>query len=502
MFGLQRYFSVTSAIALVAVAMVVVVFYRQNAVNDLVVSAEAQSAVLAQSFANTLWPRFSNDIMETSGLDGDDLRQRPVTAEIDAAVRALIAGLPILKVKIFSLEGLTVYSSDPKQMGADKGDNSGFLAAAQQRDTVTKLIHKGEFSAFEGVVFDRDLVESYIPIRGEDGVIEGVFELYADVSPFMIRITKTTIKLLLFVAIVFSFLYGVLFLIVRRADRILKLSHNELLASKATVEIKVHERTAELEESNKALKLAVDEAEDANRTKSEFLANMSHELRTPLNAISGFSQAMEAGVGGTPTPKHCEYIADIRASADHLLELINDVLDLSKIELGAFEISEEDIDLTEIVPSCVRLIADQPATAGLEIKAEGFEDLPLIRGDRRNVRQVLLNLLSNAAKFTDNGGSITVGTHVGADGSLDVWVSDTGIGMSGEDLKTAQLMFGKVDSALRQNAAGTGLGLPLCKALMEAHGGTLAIESNLGVGTKVTVNFPAARVIRSLRKAG
>ena len=258
---------------------------------------------------------------------------------------------------------------------------------------------------------------------------------------------------------------------------------------------RVRQRTAELEREKRR-------AEEASQAKSRFLASMSHELRTPLNAITGFAQTMEEGIGGTLSPKHQEYMGDIRGSGDHLLDLINDVIDLSKVELGELDINDEDIDLADIIPSCVRLVAQRVAKTRLSIKAETLIDIPLLRADRRKVRQVLLNLLSNATKFTDEGGAVTIGARVQGDGSVEVWVNDTGIGMSAADVETALTMFGKVDSALGRNSQGTGLGLPLCMSLMEAHGGSLEIESEPSVGTTVTVSFPADRVAEPLRKAG
>lgn len=243
-------------------------------------------------------------------------------------------------------------------------------------------------------------------------------------------------------------------------------------------------------------------AEQANRAKSEFLANMSHELRTPLNAITGFAQAMEAGIGGTLAPKHLEYVGDIRASGDHLLELINDVIDLSKVELGAIELNEDDIELGKIIPSCVRFVSERVAQTRLKIEIESLSDIPFLRADRRKVRQVVLNLLSNAIKFTDEGGSVRVGARVQDDGSVELWVHDTGIGMSAADIETALTMFGKIDIAEHSNAEGVGLGLPLSKSLMEAHGGTLEIESEPGVGTRVTIRFPTERVVHTFLMAG
>lgn len=240
---------------------------------------------------------------------------------------------------------------------------------------------------------------------------------------------------------------------------------------------------------------AKEAAELANRTKSEFLANMSHELRTPLNAISGFSQAMQSGIGGPLTEKQREYLNDIEASGDHLLALINDVLDLSKVELGELELEDGSVDLATCIQESVQMFNERKHEARLEVEASGLVALPLIRGDSRKIRQVLINLLSNAFKFTDRKDTIVVDAGLMTNGAVYFQVSDTGIGMSPEEVEIALSMFGQVDSGMGRNYEGSGLGLPLCKSLAEAHDGKLEIESESGIGTKVRVIFPPERVV-------
>ncbi len=229
MFRLLRYFSITSAVAILSVIVVLVVLYRHNAVSDLVEMAEAQNVVLARSFANTIWPRYSSYVTSVSGLDGDALRARPETRQIHDALKTLSAGLPVLKVKIYNLDGLTVFSSEASQIGVDKSNNPGFLAAARDGKPASKLVHKGKFSAFSGEVVNRELVESYLPIRRSDGPVEGVFELYSDVTPLIDRIQRSMGELVVGLFLVFGLLYAVLFLVVRHADLILKRQYIDVL---------------------------------------------------------------------------------------------------------------------------------------------------------------------------------------------------------------------------------------------------------------------------------
>jgi PAS domain S-box-containing protein len=248
MFKLLRYFSLTSAVAILSVTVVLVILYRETAVNELVESAENQNVGLARSLANTIWPRFSGYVTSVSGLDGDALRARPETRQIHDALKALSAGLPVLKVKIYNLDGLTVFSSQASQIGDDKSNNPGFSAAAREGRVGSKLAHKERFTTFSGEALDRNVVESYLPIRRGDGPIEGVFELYSDVTPLMARIERFTSRLAAGLLLVFGLLYAVLFLIVRRADRILKHQY-----------IDVHRGEKALQEANERLEQRVAE---------------------------------------------------------------------------------------------------------------------------------------------------------------------------------------------------------------------------------------------------
>jgi signal transduction histidine kinase len=279
------------------------------------------------------------------------------------------------------------------------------------------------------------------------------------------------------------------------ASRVSERERRERGFGQANLERRVREKTQSLRKTIDELRVAKETADLANRSKSEFLANMSHELRTPLNAIIGFSDFIQQGYAGGLTPKQREFIDDIHGSADHLLNLINDILDLSKIELQGVEISDDEVDLAECVEVCLRLLRERVERSNLRLQTVGLSDLRPVRVDGRKMKQIILNLLSNAVKFTEPGGSITISGGEGLGDGYCLEVSDTGIGMSESDIGTAMSVFGQVDAEGRRASEGSGLGLPIAKSLMEAHGGNLEIRSRPGAGTTVSIHIPRERIV-------
>ena len=275
----------------------------------------------------------------------------------------------------------------------------------------------------------------------------------------------------------------------------------EIAAQYNMVLEKFRTETATREQAVRAVHRAKEQAESANAAKSHFLASMSHELRTPLNAVIGFSEVMrEQTFGPLGNRRYQEYVGDIHGSANHLLSLINDLLDLSKIEANKYELCEEQLDMGETVEGVLRLVKPLAERKGLTLRAalpdpEGAEALPLVLADERALRQILLNLLSNACKFTESGGEVRVSAFREADGRVALAVADTGIGMARAQIQQALEPFVQVDSRTRKADQGTGLGLPLAKSLAELHRASFVMTSEVGHGTEVVVRLPLSRLV-------
>ncbi len=235
---------------------------------------------------------------------------------------------------------------------------------------------------------------------------------------------------------------------------------------------------------------------EANRAKSQFLTNMSHELRTPLNAVIGFSELIrDKSLGPDAIDQYCEYASDIHSAGQHLLRIIDDLLDISKIEAGRLTLEEGEMEIAPAVAAARKMVSQAALDIGVEIAVELPRNLPTLRADEARVRQILLNLLSNAVKFSHRAGRVKIGAALRSDGELAISISDTGIGMSETEIETAMKPFSQIDASLSRRNEGLGLGLPLVNAFVELHGGRFELVSKPKVGTTATVIFPSARVM-------
>ncbi|MDA8637700.1 PAS domain S-box protein [Rhodospirillales bacterium] len=264
------------------------------------------------------------------------------------------------------------------------------------------------------------------------------------------------------------------------------------LAGVGGIEVDITER----KEVERAFKDARDDAEAANRAKSTFLANMSHELRTPLNSVIGFSDSLLSGtLGDLDNELHREYIGIISSAGNYLLELINDILDLSRIESGHVELDESIFGVKSIITSAITFSQDRHAEKPLAIQNLTSETLPQVRADQRQIRQVMINLITNAIKFTPSGGEITISCDITPHGELEISVSDTGMGISPEDLERVTQPFVQVADSMTRQHEGTGLGLAIIRSIADLHDAEFKLQSTIGEGTKATFTLPADRVI-------
>jgi two-component system, cell cycle sensor histidine kinase PleC len=425
--------------------------------------AEDHNVGLAQALGNAMRDR----ILELT-VDPNNPALHPPVTDVHAAVTEQLRGLNVAKVKIYDMGGLTIFSTEERQIGEDKSSNAGFLQA-RSGEVASELTFRQKFSAFEGVIEDRNLLSSYVPLRQRDNTISSVFEIYQDVTELLDVLAARQWAQTATITGAFAAAFFLLLLVVRWAEAEVRQHHDE------------------------SIKHAADaaRAESANRTKTEFLATMSHELRTPLNAILGFSDMIHGEVlGPNANPRYREYAGDIHASANHLLDIINDILDMARIEAGKVEIEPVAIGLQRFADWAQTMVRTQAEAGNVTLRTRVDPATIDFVTDERILRQTVLNLLTNAIKFTPAGGTVTLTLSGAVADRLALIVEDTGVGMRPADIPRALAPFSQLENTLSRKHRGTGLGLSLANRFVGLLGGQLAISSAPGQGTRVTVTLP------------
>lgn len=502
MFAYLRYFAVIS-FAVVTIAAVGLGFYfRSEATDDLSDLVLKNNKVLVQGFINNIWKNHRMvemiKLFDKHNIPQDQWHRyrgyKELQDQFSRDVFKYFEETPIAQVTIYTSRGDRVVAITQGRIIDEKGkkavvvnEPSNALKAqdqARQGEVASALYTDASFEQANGAQVRGTLMQAIMPVFSANYVplvrdpnydksnnVEGMVEIYYDITRQWEKVNYFQYLTTAAIIVIFIVLIGALIVVASRAESIITKQHE------ANVELAAQAASAEAE----------------NQNKSQFLANISHELRTPLNAIIGFSEIIKNEVlGPLENQQYKDYIRDIHQSGVHLLSLINDILDYSKAEAGKLDLNLEDVDITKLIVTSMRLVSTRAEQAQVKLIQEIPKDHYIIKTDAKKFKQIMLNLLSNAVKFTPPAGQVKVTLWQNVvDGSVSIEVKDSGIGIAPKDISRALAPFGQVDSALSRKYEGTGLGLPLTKKFVEIMGGTFQIQSEENVGTVITFSLPA-----------
>lgn len=491
-FRLQRYFSIASGILMLAVIVPLAYTYYRSEVNEHTALAGVRNASLAQTFANTLWPVYGAFLLRDD-LSAAARQSHGATNAMDLRIREMFKGLQVTKIKVYNLNGVAIYSSVIREIGESKGKNPGFLEA-RAGQVSSELTHRGTMSATEGMIQNVDVVSTYIPIRNvPDGPVVAVFELYSNVTESVARIQTIAIRLLLTLAVVFLVLYLSLLKIVARADGIMQRQYVDLKDNEARLQSKTLQLQREIQdrlEVEQALRQSEKLAASASKAKSEFLSFMSHELRTPMNALLGFTQLLESEPGAPLNENQRQFTRQIMSAGEHLQGLIEQALDLSRIEAGKLSLVLEPVNVPALVRDTLPLVQHMLTQHQVSPVRLELDDMQVI-ADRGRFKQLILNLLSNAIKYNKPHGSIHIRTAL-EDKQLRISVMDSGQGIHQDRMSELFQPYSRLGME-SENVEGTGIGLAFSKRLVEAMGGAIGAESEHGIGSTFWITLPLAK---------
>ncbi len=467
MFVHLRYLAAICFIIMLIGAGFITLYANKFKEGDLMDGGSRQTQATIASYVGTVWDRYGAEISKHPA--------SPYLPNFMAETKRFFQSQPFAKITIFSPDVTKLYYSSGNEYVTTDGVTRVTLFdldKAVKGTPVMKILNDVQLNGSSDAHAKRTMMHAIVPlIRTGAASPDALVEIYIDVTQ---NWTKLSSKLLWFLGTiigVFLILVVVLLVTAGRAESIITKQH----------------------EVNLELIAAAAQAEAQSRDKSQFLASVSHELRTPLNAIIGFSEIIRSEAKDGLQKVYQDYLEDIHASGKHLLSLINDILDFSKAEAGKLQIEWAETDATKVIRNSLRMVLPRAEAAQVTL----VEDIPpqhiVLVTDAKKLKQTLLNLLSNAVKFTPAGGEVRCHAWFEvATSRIHIQVRDTGIGIAPKDISRVMTPFGQVDSALSRKYEGTGLGLPLSKKFVESMGGEFAIESELKVGTAITISFPKA----------
>ncbi len=476
MFRIHRYFAIASAIVILAAMVLVGTLYHHQAVKDLADLAQGHNVALARTLSNTVWSRFSPYLTSVSGSTGDELRARPETEKIDHLLRRLTEGLSILKIKIYSPDGLTIYSSEHAQIGEVRGDKSGTLRAIRESKPQSALSYKDRVSAFSGELFNRDVMETYVPVKSENGDIIGIFEIYSDVTEMKDTIDHAIFSMVLGISLVFVLLYGTLvFVVLRYAIAPLHLASQRAAAigpRTSGVRLPTDGMPSEVLPLIEAMNGALDRLDKALDAQRQFTADAAHELLTPLAVVTASLDTIEDK----------KIAAELRADVGAMSELVTKLLELAEIDA----LNPEEDELVNIRDACLEVISMMAPLAygqNKTISLTGSKTTFKVRCCANTLTRALRNLVENAIVHTPANTSVEV--NLQEDGAICVIDNGPGVPRAVRDLIFQRFWRGDA-----KHRPGAGLGLSIVKRFVDAYGGKVEVNDAPGGGGVFTIRLP------------
>jgi signal transduction histidine kinase len=466
MLRLYRYLAIASAALLLLALVLIAWFYNHNATRDLVQMTTKHNIAVDRVLSNAIWSRYQDYLAAAENMDGDTLRARPETAEIENLIKTISEGVQVLKVKIYSKDGLILFSTDPKDIGGDYSESAAFQAAVHEGHPSSALSYKDRFSAFSGEIFGRDIVETYLPRYDAQGNVIGVIELYDDVTDVKDQIDSTTIRLSVGLTAIFGVIYAVLVIgIMGHAIEPIRIASRRAAPTSGM--------PAEILPLVSAINGAFDRLDHALDVQRRFTADAAHELMTPLAVLRAQIDSLDNDSIASP----------LRNDVDAMTDMVHQLLYLAELESqGKIMDGAEHADLHDVAVEVITLLAPLAIRDGKQLALTGSQKPILVRGSPERLSRALRNLIENALRHTP--ANTTVEVNLDADGSIRV--SDQGKGVPPENSDKVFRRFWRGD---KSTGPGAGLGLSIVKQIVESADGQVRVEDAPGGGACFVVQL-------------